>query len=209
MGAVGCGVSCAFIHWHLPDRGSSFTPFRRDVTSVVLRYTYGVAIIVPMMCSVRRARVFSTARRLLLSGGGRSCQLEVGELEVRGVELREVMRVREWVSHERLLERRIVAAAAAHVRLEVAPSQLIHTQRIVDVAGVGADGSAHRIAMNGREFVVEERVQSVLLLLLQQVMVVERLVHGLALDLHVVSLLLLLLLLLLFLDLVLRKHSIR
>lgn len=130
-------------------------------------------------------------------------------LNVRGVKLREVMLVCEWVSHQRwLLERRVEAATSAHVRLKVTPSQLIHAQRIVDVAGVRANRSAHRIAINGWEFVVEVRIQPKLLLLLQQVMVIERLVHRLALDLNIVSLLLELLLLF-FLDLVLRKHSIR
>lgn len=111
-----------------------------------------------------------------------------------------VMLVSERVSHQWLLKRRVVAARTAH-RLEVATRQLIHTQWIVDVAWV----CSNRIAMNDWEFVVEERIESMVIVLL---MVIVRLVHRLCFYLHIVGHLLLLLQLL-FLDVFLRKNSVR
>lgn len=146
------------------------------------------------MRSVWRPRVLAATRRLL-RGCCCCCELKVGE--ACRMELRKwMMRMGERMRHQWLLERRVIpAASTAHVRLEVASRQLIHAQRIVDVARVGAD----RVAVNDGKFVVEEWIEPMVLVK------VVWLVHRLRFDVNIVRQELLLL----FLDVVLRQHSIR
>lgn len=150
-----------------------------------------------MVCSIRRASVFPSTGRLL-SGSCCCSKLEVCERVIRCMELRElVVWMGERMRHQWLLERRIVTTASTHVRLKVSSRQLIHAQRIVDVARIRANG----ISVNNRKLVVQEGIKS--MLLLQKNVV--RLIHRLGFNLNVVRKLLLLLLLYLFL----RHHSVR
>lgn len=106
-----------------------------------------------MMRSIGRFSVFAAAG---LGGRSCSCKLKVGE--VRSLELGELMvvGVGERMRHEGLLEWRVEAAtSAADVRLKVAPRQLIHAQRIVDVSWICANG----VSMKDGHFVVEEGIQ--------------------------------------------------